>query len=197
MDNIVNKKSKTKQKIIDCFWELYRQKSIDKITVSELASLAKINRSTFYVYFNDIYDVLEQIEEDYLPDGIKFIEKCHGFQDKDQMYQIFLDMFDKVYPNFTYLVSEQGDPNFVTKLKNSIRPVFKSTIPEKYQNNKYFDLTVEYVLSSMISVITYWATHTSDITSRELFDHLHNLYVFGVPASLDDNWNHELKPHCS
>ena len=33
------------------------------ITVTKLYSLVSINRSTFYAYFYDIYDVLEQIEE--------------------------------------------------------------------------------------------------------------------------------------
>ena len=179
-----SKKERTRQKIINCFWELFRQKSIDKITVSELTSLAQINRSTFYAHFKDVYDVLDQIEEYYLPNGAKFFSQCHNIENKEEIYQNFLKLFDRNYENFSFLLSDQGDPNFVNKLKNCARPVFKQSIPKVYQEHKCFDLTVEFVLSSMISVITYWANHTREITSEELFNHLHELYVHGIPYSL-------------
>ena len=59
--------TKTKQDLIDAFWALYCQKRIDKITVKEITQKAGYNRSTFYEYFIDIYDVLEQIETAIIP----------------------------------------------------------------------------------------------------------------------------------
>lgn len=169
---------------MQCFWDLFRQKGIDKITVSELSEMAQINRSTFYVYFKDVYDVLDQIEQCYLPDGVKLFEQFKDLKDKDLIYQKFLTMFDASYLEIAFLLSEHGDPNFVLKLKNSLRPVFRQSMLKQYQTHKNFDLTVEFILSSMIGVITYWANHTNEISSKELFDHLHSLYIYGVPYSL-------------
>lgn len=45
----------TRQNLIDSFWLLYCQKNIEKITVKEICEIAGYNRSTFYVYFNDVY----------------------------------------------------------------------------------------------------------------------------------------------
>lgn len=190
-----SKKTKTKQKIMNCFWDLFQQKSIDKITVSELTSLAHINRSTFYAHFKDVYDVLDHIEEHYLPYGDKFFAECHTIQSKEEFYQTFLKVFNRNYENFIFLLSDQGDPNFSNKLKNYYRPLFKKSLSEVYQKNKCFDLTVEFVLSSMISVITYWANHTSEISSKELFDHLHDLYVHGIPYCLGTKENTQSKPY--
>ncbi|MDD3306418.1 MAG: TetR/AcrR family transcriptional regulator [Acetobacterium sp.] len=53
----------TRQNLIDSFWRLYCKKSIEKITVKEICALAGYNRSTFYVYFKDAYEILEEIEE--------------------------------------------------------------------------------------------------------------------------------------
>ncbi|URN86257.1 TetR/AcrR family transcriptional regulator [Acetobacterium wieringae] len=53
----------TRQNLIDSFWLLYCQKNIEKITVKEICEIAGYNRSTFYVYFNDVYEILEEIEE--------------------------------------------------------------------------------------------------------------------------------------
>lgn len=58
----------TKKKIIDSYLELIPRKKWDKITVKELCVQAGITRGTFYQYFNDIYDMMEQIEEPMLDD---------------------------------------------------------------------------------------------------------------------------------
>lgn len=54
----------TKMVIKQCFFKLIRQKSISKITVKEICELAQINRSTFYKYYADPYDLLEKLEEE-------------------------------------------------------------------------------------------------------------------------------------
>lgn len=54
----------TKMIIRQCFFRLLRQKSISKITVKEICELAQINRSTFYKYYADPYDLLEKLEEE-------------------------------------------------------------------------------------------------------------------------------------
>ena len=48
----------TKMVIKQCFFRLIRQKSISKITVKEICEFAQINRSTFYKYYADPYDLL-------------------------------------------------------------------------------------------------------------------------------------------
>lgn len=53
---------KTKNSIINAFLELRSQKSLEKITVKELAELAMINKATFYLHYRDIYDLSESLE---------------------------------------------------------------------------------------------------------------------------------------
>jgi len=180
----LGKKETTRHKIMDCFWELFVQKSIDKITVSEITTKLNINRSTFYAHFKDVYDVLDQLENRYLPTSSKLLDYYPDLKDPEESYQAFLHLFDASYAKIAFLLSDHGDPNFERKLKNWIRPAFRQNIPKEYHSHKCFDLSVEFVLSSMLGVFTYWANNPTNVTSRELFDHLHNMYVYGVPKSL-------------
>ncbi|MCP1427220.1 MULTISPECIES: TetR/AcrR family transcriptional regulator [Paenibacillus] len=59
---------KTRQTFVGVFCELYSQKPIEKISVQEIANKSGYNRSTFYQYFTDIYELLDALENDLLND---------------------------------------------------------------------------------------------------------------------------------
>lgn len=57
---------KTKRNIVDNFCELYMEKPIEKISIQEITNRAGYNRSTFYQYFSDIYELLTYVEDELL-----------------------------------------------------------------------------------------------------------------------------------
>ena len=52
------------QKIRKAFYELLEEKGLQKTTVRMIVERAGINRSTFYLHYQDKYDLLESIEEE-------------------------------------------------------------------------------------------------------------------------------------
>lgn len=48
------------------FLRLLQEKPLAKVTVKDICQLAEINRATFYSHYHDIYDLLEQIEQEML-----------------------------------------------------------------------------------------------------------------------------------
>lgn len=54
----------TERKIRDIFLELLKKKEISKITVKEICSSANINRTSFYMHHEDIYELMQCIESD-------------------------------------------------------------------------------------------------------------------------------------
>lgn len=57
---------RTRRSISNAYIELRKQKSIEKITVKELAELAFINKATFYTHYHDIYDLADQLEDEFM-----------------------------------------------------------------------------------------------------------------------------------
>lgn len=51
----------TQQAIMYSLLKLLQEKPIDKITVKDICELCEINRNTFYYYYRDIYQVLEEL----------------------------------------------------------------------------------------------------------------------------------------
>ena len=80
-----NKKKKNSQiKIQKVFMELIQTKEINEITVSDICKLAKLNRSTFYSNYIDIYDLVDKIKEELFQDVLALYpnetkEKKHSY----------------------------------------------------------------------------------------------------------------------
>ena len=53
---------KTERGIKNAFIELRSRKPLEKITVKELCESARINKSTFYAHYKDIYDLSDAME---------------------------------------------------------------------------------------------------------------------------------------
>lgn len=51
----------TKKAIISAFLDLLEVESLDKITITDITEHCEINRKTFYYYYEDLYDLIEDI----------------------------------------------------------------------------------------------------------------------------------------
>ena len=56
------RKQKTQTSIINAFIQLRARKPLEKITVRELAQLADINKATFYLHYQDVYQLSHTLE---------------------------------------------------------------------------------------------------------------------------------------
>lgn len=57
--------SYSKRMIRESLYELMAEKPINKISVTEICEKADVNRSTFYAYYTDIYDLHKSIIEEF------------------------------------------------------------------------------------------------------------------------------------
>lgn len=51
----------TKKAIVETFLELLKEYSLDRITVKDIVEKCGINRNTFYYYYQDIYDLIDDV----------------------------------------------------------------------------------------------------------------------------------------
>ena len=85
---------KTKAAIESAFISLRRQKELENIKVNELCKLAMINKTTFYNYFQDIYELTDEIEN-------KNIHQCiFGFEDFDKLITNPQQFIHGIYNSF-------------------------------------------------------------------------------------------------
>ena len=103
---------------------LDRRKRIQDITVREISEKADINRGTFYLHYRDIFDLMEQIENELLEE---LEDVLNHFKASDLLSNpalVFTRVFHLVKENsdmVSILIGQNGDINFVNRLKDIVR----------------------------------------------------------------------------
>ena len=148
----------TRQDFINAFLELSNYKSIDKITVAELAKKAGYNRSTFYQYFTDINHLLSSIEHDML----LYIKETILHQiGKEHPIELFITLFTQVNDEkrdiLKLLLDNSIGHPFPAKLKETLIPAFaiQMHLPPE---DEHAIILLDFYLSGIIAVLSRWIT---------------------------------------
>ncbi|RJE90528.1 TetR/AcrR family transcriptional regulator [Paenibacillus sp. 1011MAR3C5] len=168
---------KTRQTFISVFCELYCQKPIEKITIREISNKSGYNRSTFYQYFIDVYDLLSFIENDIL-DYIR--EKLKNTERGALKPQDILLLFEEKGTYLNALLGDYGSFRFMEKLKgeffsdgqNYCLPIDNSLTP----------YLIEFHISTSFSLLRLWQRRQKDIPPDELISLINMLFTSGISA---------------
>jgi AcrR family transcriptional regulator len=177
----LNKRADTRQCLIDAFWALYSQKGIYKITVREITAKAECNRGTFYEYFLDVYDVLEQIENELIPEIDELPPRQASF---DQPLNDFIKLYDQNSRYYNVLLGPKGDPAFGVKLKEGVKAKLKMALAATQLDPAELEYTLEFVLSAMIGILTYWFQDVKAMPKEALLALVYRLMLHGALTDL-------------
>ncbi len=115
---------KTKKQLRQALTVLLQEKPIKDITVREIADMVDINRGTFYLHYKDVFDMLEQIENDIFEEFNDLIQAHPPAEDAGKPLPLLTDVFTYFAANADMaiaLMGPNGDHAFIDKLKNLVK----------------------------------------------------------------------------
>lgn len=172
----------TRKKLINSFWKLYKKKDLSKITIGEICTNANYERTTFYRYFTDINDILNQLEDEIINGIIKRIEKKTNLT-TGITYNRF-KRFVSTYGEYIIILNEKGERRFCNKFKNLIKNNVYDYFGFNIQDENKKDFLFEFMFSSLINSFVYWYNH-QDIMSLEAFVKLVNGMILNSAKILE------------
>ncbi|AMJ41489.1 TetR/AcrR family transcriptional regulator [Anaerotignum propionicum] len=170
---------KTRRAIYNALIELLHKKGVNKITVSELAKKAEINKGTFYLHYSDIYDLYQHALKEHFKELVDRIDFLNLFLTNPNEFSRNL-----VIGSFNNPVFE-SDPFFSKdniSFNQSAQFYFCNALAAKVLENTDIPATVEnelklkFIFSGAGSLLRYDSPESSDLMINVISTTIKNLF---------------------
>ena len=163
---------KTRRQLKKGLAALMKEKSVNQITVKELVEEVDINRSTFYLHFKDIQDLLREIEENMEAQIKRAIEEHPIVSGNENAFYFIDDMFrvlDEEREISKALIGPNGDMGFIHRIERIIKENSRGTLekmfPGKKEDLKYF---YAFCLSGCLGLVKVWLNEGEEKSPEEM-----------------------------
>lgn len=179
---------KTRRAIHSAMTRLLTLKPIEEITVTELADAAEINRKTFYNYYNSVYMVTEEMEDEIVErfeETLRSIDFETLLKDPQTTFNTLariiasdLDFYETILTNRNQVYFLQ---KIVTSLKERIMALYFDRNSRDFELQEYM---LEYIISGLVSVYQKWFKSGRKADLEELSKYISMLAVYGAKSIL-------------
>lgn len=193
MNKIEEKSLLTRNNIIVSFWSLMDEKNINQITIKEITERAGIYRSTFYLHYTDIYQLLDQEENKLIN---QWEEVMYDFSIEDgveALIPLLADFYESHSDRMFLLLEKHGDRNYEKKMKATIYKRMKEVL--NIDTDSTFDFVFEFYITAIISTMSKWYMEKNKTSLEQIIIMVHELienglqgfgYSISIPTDFDD-----------
>jgi AcrR family transcriptional regulator len=186
---------RTKQLLRKALMELFEEKGVESLTVSELAERAGINRGTFYLHYLDVADLLDKTKAEMLGGLEEIMAKLNlldlfEYANREKPYPVveeLIEYFGLHRDYFKVILGPKGVSAFPMILKELMKKHMYNKLalyqPNEGQMLLPRDYFVAYVSSANIGIIQQWFLNGCDVAPRELALMIMRMTKFGPMRS--------------
>ena len=155
--------AQTRRNLIDAYFALVGKG--EAASVGAITERAGYNRCTFYRYFADAADLLEQVETELYDE---FRSVVGGGASMPEMVMAMADIYQRNGEYLSVLLGPHGDPGFPARVKELVFPIAHERFSGPTAADLVTELRVEFVLSAVLATVTKWYELGQPITASEL-----------------------------
>ena len=164
---------RSRENIRKAYVELIHEKGTINITVKELVERADVNRSTFYAHYQDIYAVLEEIENEIVQKMFTFLDASEHTELLYNPLPFLMRIGAELERNrefYRLLIETSGSVAFIQKLKGVF---LKQMLTDKkafsqVKRQREFLVCMNLLAGGGVDLLCDWVTGKIDVPMKEL-----------------------------
>ncbi len=142
--------------------------TISSLTVQKIATKAGLNRTTFYLHYQDIQDLLDQITSEILNEhSNKIVDLIHAkdLSEKQKLTQLLDYLY--IHRNFLFILFKMNQFEeqlflFLKQLIETRRENTKKNLPDDY-------VAVDIKTASLVGIIMWWIRNGPDYIANQIY----------------------------
>ena len=152
--------ARTKTRLKEGLADLMTRKSIQEITVKELVEYVHINRSTFYLHYSDISNMLENVKRELIEEIAEVMESYPPEPFSEESVVFMKDVFFSLGSNrklYRSLMGKNGDPSFVQQVEDLVGEKCLTGLKRQFPNEmNMLKYSYRFCLSGCVGLIRSW-----------------------------------------
>ena len=173
----------TKKVLKETLLNILEKKDISKISVTEICKEADINRGTFYRYYNDVYDLLKGIEQEFIEE-IKKSDSIEKMED-ETIYSFtknILTIFEKNKKLVKILFNTDRNIYFIDEV---LEIAYEKCINHwgellNEHGNIELENAVIFIFNGALGVINYWIKNDFSPSSEIIAKYIEKYCINGA-----------------
>lgn len=180
--------ARSRKMIRQAFFEILKEKSFEKITVTDIVKRADVNRSTFYAHYPDVMGVVEEIQEEILEYTQNFMDNIN-FKDFYENPKPYLQSIVKLVAEnnelYRLLMTSAMASKQLDKLKYIIIERTLETLEgtNRFESRFELEFATRFFMGGVVDVYTQWLNGVIDCSLEDLTDQLANMLLYVTSVS--------------
>lgn len=175
----------TKEALMTAFFQLAEMKPFHKITIHDITARAGYNRTTFYRYFEDVFDLIrvaeEQLIDDILADLLPNIEQAAAFDDR--FFQFFLAHFHASKERLAIFLSDEHRATFIKRLQERLEKLGLVTA----ETSPYHRTVMTIYFNGIFAAMLHHIRHPEEMSDQALLAIVRELFITWYWPALSRN----------
>ena len=177
----------TKMLLANTLKDLLEKKSFSKVTVTEIITLSKVNRNTFYYHFEDIYDLLRWLFEQ---EAINIVKDYDSKDEIDMAINFTLSYIEKnrsFLKNILFSVGEKDLRRFFSKDFREIIGNFIKIDEEELGikiDDQYRNVLTMYFTEAIAGLLIESLNKKYEISNAKISSYIKTISTNSIKASL-------------
>jgi len=168
--------------------KLMAEKPIDKIQIKEICELADVNRGTFYNHYNDQFDLLRQVQNEFANEVEALREKrqSEGMDTTDMIAEL-VEYLGEQLSLCKILFNTNGGNELINKLMTGSYEVFLETWKQKLKNpsERQLEMLYCFISNGASASIRNWVLSDKKETPREVAEFIQKVSLHGSSAFIE------------
>lgn len=173
---------RSRKLIRQAFYETLKEKSFEKITVTDIVKRADINRSTFYAHYPDVMGLIDEIQEEILDYTQKFmgeIDFSEFFENPKPYLQNIVKLVAENNELYRLLMTSTMATKQLDQLKYILieRTIKTLDAPKMFRDSFEMEFAIRFFMGGIVDVYTQWLGGVIDCSLEELTDELSKMVL--------------------
>lgn len=186
--------TRSKRMIREAFLELLSEKEFDKITVTDIANRADLNRSTFYAYYPDVVGIVEEIQDENIQKNLDLIHQMQ-YRNIWENPIPYLQSLTSILEESLDLYARIGHTAQIHRYLDRYRKLMADdiindpSIPEEVRNSSFLSIRIHFFLGGIMNSYQQWADGTLSCSLDEISNEISEIIKTSEDKFTNINFN--------